>query len=215
LANAVTSHLLGFRRKLRWLLGRGWSAEDFAARYAAPAADVWGYRQSPQHRQRAEAILAALPQPRFAHALEVGCAQGFLSEQLAPRVDRLVACDFSAEAIKQAQENARGLANVEFRVADIRDGFPGEGFDLCLFSDVLYYLAPREIDAVLAEAAEKTREGGCLLIANEWRASAQGLTPPTHAFARLDASPLWARESGTKLGLGEGEMSIACYRRLL
>ena len=211
--SAVASHLRGLCRKLRWLAGRGWSAQDFASRYAAPAADVWGYRQSPQHRQRAEAILSALPQTRFAHALEVGCAQGFLSEQLAPRVDRLIACDFSPEAIKQARENGRELANVEFRVADIRDGFPGEGFDLCLFSDVLYYLAPREIDAVLAQAGEKMRQGGCLLIANEWRASAQGLTPPTHAFARLDASPLWAREGATTLALGEGELSIASYRR--
>src|SRR5205085_383932 len=119
-----------WRRRLRWLAGYGWSAEDFAQRYATDAADAWGYADSAEHGRRAEWILDALPGPRFGTALEVGCAQGFLSQRLAARADRLIACDISAEAIRRASENCRPLSNVEFRVADIRSGFPGDGFDL-------------------------------------------------------------------------------------
>ena len=206
------SALTQWRRKLRWLLGRGWSAQDFAARYAAGGADAWGYRNSPQHLARAEFILAALPDERFEQALEVGCAQGFLSERLATRVDRLIACDISPEAVALAKQ--AGLTNVDFRVADVRRGFPGEAFDFCLFSDVLYYLTPREIDAVLDEAARKTRAGGCLVVVNEWRAGAKGLTSPQYSFARLDESADWRRTDARRTPFGEAELSLAVYRRV-
>jgi SAM-dependent methyltransferase len=203
-----------WRRQLRWLAGRGWSAEDFAERYAARGADAWGYRESDQHGRRAEWIFGALPQARFANALEVGCAQGFLSERLAARVDRLIACDISPDAVGQARRNCQALPQIEFCVADIRRGFPGDAFDLCLFSDVLYYLSARETDAVLAEAARKTSPGGFLLIANEWSGRARGLTPPTYSFARLDASALWERSRLLTTPLDETELSLAIYRRL-
>jgi SAM-dependent methyltransferase len=194
-------------------LGRGWDAADFAERYARGEDDAWGYRDSPQHLRRVELILAALPSERFETALEAGCAQGFLTERLAPRVDRLVACDISSSAVEQARENCRGLANVEFHVADIRAGFPGEMFDLCLFSDVLYYLSKRETDAVLDEAAQRTAPGGTLLVVNEWRSSARGLTPPSYAFGRLDASASWRRVQFSQNPWGEAELSLAVYQR--
>ena len=208
------SALTQWRRKLRWLLGRGWSAQDFAARYAAGGADAWGYRNSPQHLARAEFILAALPDERFEQALEVGCAQGFLSERLATRVIRLTACDISPEAVAHAREACGRLPNAEFHVADIRAGFPGEAFDLCLFSDVLYYLSARETDAVLDEAARRTPSGGWLAIVNEWRAGAKGLTSPHYSFARLDGSPDWRRADARKKPFGEAELSLAIYRRV-
>jgi SAM-dependent methyltransferase len=205
--------LLQWRRKLRWLAGRGWTAQDFAARYAGGGADAWGYRDAPQHRARAEFILAALPAARFARALEVGCAQGFLSERLAARVDRLVACDISPEAVARAREACAGLTNVEFHVADIRAGFPGDSFDLCLFSDVLYYLSPREIDAVLREAAQRTRPGGWLVVANEWREGARGLTSPSYSIAQLAASDAWAQTDRRSTPFGEAELALAIFRR--
>jgi SAM-dependent methyltransferase len=207
------SALRRWRRRARWWLGRGWTDEDFAERYVSGGADAWGYRDSPQHRQRAEWILEALPGNRFTMALEVGCAQGFLTERIAARAERVVACDLSETAVRQAREHCRGLANAEFHVADIRRGFPGDGFDLCLFSDVLYYLSASETDGVLAEAAQKVAPGGFLLIANEWRQGAKGLTPPAYAFAVLDADPRWERQTGSQRQLDEATLTIAVYRR--
>jgi SAM-dependent methyltransferase len=156
--------------------------------------------------------MAALPKPRFSTALEVGCSQGFLTERLAPRAERVLACDISAEAVRQARENCREFPNVEFRVADIRQGYPGDGFEICLFSDVLYYLSAAETDRVLAEAARRIAPGGFLFIVNEWSAGAKGLTPPTHAFARLDADDQWERLSLSSESLGEADLMMAIYR---
>jgi SAM-dependent methyltransferase len=198
------------RRKLRWLAGRGWSAEDFSERYARGGGDAWGYRDSPEHRRRAEWILAALPRERFGRALEVGCAQGFLSKFLAARVDHLIACDISSEAILQAR---RDLPHVEFHVADIRQGFPADQLDLCLFSDVLYYLSPRENNATLDEAARRVTSGGFLMIVNEWNDGSRGLTPPSHAFARVDADAAWSRVSFLQTNADGTALSMAIYRR--
>jgi SAM-dependent methyltransferase len=203
---------LRLRRRLRWLAGRGWSAEDFSERYARGGNDAWGYRDSLKHRSRAEWIVAALPRERFGRALEVGCAQGFLSEYLAARVDHLIACDISSEAIRQAR---RAFPRIEFHVADIRDDFPADQLDLCLFSDVLYYLSPRENDAALDQAALKVTPGGFLMIVNEWNNSARGLTPPAHAFSRLDANAAWSRVTSQQKEVGGTALSMAIYRREL
>jgi SAM-dependent methyltransferase len=175
--------------------------------------DAWGYRNSPAHRRRAEWIVAALPRDRFGKALEVGCAQGFLSEYLAARVDHLLACDISSEAIRQAREYCRDFPGIEFHVADIRLGFPADQLDLCLFSDVLYYLSPREIDKTLAEAARRVTPGGFLMIVNEWNDGSRVLTPPTHAFARLDADAAWERVNFQQAVLAGTMLSMAIYRR--
>jgi len=213
MSGKVMTALRNASRRLRWLGGRGWSAQDFSARYAKASGDVWGYRASPDHLARAEWIVAALPQGRFRHVLEVGCAQGFLTERLAPLADRLVACDFSPKAVAEAQRHLAGAPQVECCVADIRGGFPGDDFDLALFSDVLYYLSKRETDGVLAEAANRIAPGGHILIANEWRAEAQGLTAPDYAFTRLDGDRAWRRVTQTRRPFGAGEFVLGLYRR--
>lgn len=213
MVKTLAATLDGVSRRLRWTTGRGWRAHDFAARYAAPSGDVWGYAGSPEHLRRADWILDALPRERFARVLEVGCAQGFLTERLAPRADGLVACDFSPDAVAQARRRLADAPHVECRVVDIREGFPGADFDLCLFSDVLYYLSRRETDEVLAQAAHAIAPGGFVVIASEWRANASGLTDPAYALARLDAQAGWTRVGRTVRPFGSGEFVLGVYRR--
>ena len=62
----------------------------FEALYAA-APDPWDFEGSDYERGKYAATLAALPQPRYARALEVGCSIGVLTALLAPRCDRLLA----------------------------------------------------------------------------------------------------------------------------
>jgi SAM-dependent methyltransferase len=213
MSNEWAAALRGIGRRLRWSMGGGWRAHDFAARYAEPSGDVWGYGGSPEHITRADWILSALPRARFRRVLEVGCAQGFLTERLAHRADGLVACDFSPDAVVQARRRLADAPHVECRVADIREGFPGADFDLCLFSDVLYYLSKRETDLVLAEASRKIAPGGFLVIASEWRQAARGLTDPAYGLARLDAQAIWTQIARTVRPFGSGEFVLAVYRR--
>ena len=187
-------------------------ARRISPRVTRGGADAWGYRDSPRHLARADFLLAALPDERFARALEVGCAQGFLSERLAARAGRLIGCDLSAEAIAARAGELRRLANVEFVVADIRAGFPGEAFDLCLFSDVLYYLSPRETDAVLAEAARRTRQAAASSSSTNG-ARARRADPAALQFRQARRLRRMAAHGASKTPFGEAELSLAVYRR--
>jgi len=159
--------------------------------------------------------MAALPRETFGAALEVGCAEGFLSEYLSARVAHLIACDLSREAISHARENCKGFPQIDFRVADIRHDFPGEELDLCLFSDVLFYLSQREIEATLKEAARRIKPGGFLVMAQEWKDYYSNLTPPSHVLSRLDASADWVLSTDITLHSinGVGYLMIAVYQR--
>ena len=60
----------------------------------------------------------------------------------------------------------------------------------------------------------KMRAGGCLVVVNEWRAGAKGLTSPQYSFARLDESADWRRTDARRTPFGEAELSLAVYRRV-
>ena len=75
----VKSAWRGLGRRLRWMSGRGWSAGDFATRYAASPGDVWGYAASPEHLGRAEWIVSALPRERFRRVLEATIGSLFVA----------------------------------------------------------------------------------------------------------------------------------------
>jgi hypothetical protein len=52
-----------------------------------------------------------------------------------------------------------------------------------------------------------------MLIANEWRAEARGLTAPDYAFSQLDADRAWTRVTQTRRPFGAGEFMLGLYRR--
>ena len=55
--------------------------------------------------------------------------------------------------------------------------------------------------------------GGCLLIANEWREDANGLTPPTYALASLDKDRRWKRGRSSQHALDGSSLTIAVFHR--
>ena len=84
---------------------------------ATGAADAWGYAQSAEHKCAAPISSSTRCRRRVSSkALEVGCAQGFLSARLAARVERLIACDISPPPlIDRAREACRDRA--QYRVS--------------------------------------------------------------------------------------------------
>ncbi|WJI39067.1 trifunctional glycosyltransferase/class I SAM-dependent methyltransferase/polysaccharide deacetylase [Mesorhizobium opportunistum] len=102
-------------------------------------ADPWNYG-SPYEQEKYERQLEILPAGPIGRALELACAEGHFTRQLAPRVGHLTATDISAVAIARARARCRDQLNVEFRVLDLSaDTLPGE-MDLIVCSEVLYYL---------------------------------------------------------------------------
>ena len=112
--------------------------------------DPWGYTNTYEKRKY-EQTLSLLPSIPAARALEIGCAEGHFTEQLAPRVERLLAADISSIALQRAATRCSRLRNIDFRQLDIvKDRIDGN-YDLITCSEVLYYIGM----AHLADVARK------------------------------------------------------------
>ncbi|MEZ4458041.1 MAG: glycosyltransferase, partial [Gemmatimonadales bacterium] len=131
-------------------------------------ADPWGYT-SAYEQGKYERTLELLPDGPIGRALELACAEGHFTRQLAPRVERLDAVDIASRAVERARSRCQELANVHFGTLDIRrDPIPG-GQDLITCSEFLYYLDGREeLAAVAARIAEAVRPGGAIVMANHF-----------------------------------------------
>ncbi len=126
--------------------------------------DPWQFETSPYEREKYDHTLASLPQSRIASMLEVGCANGVLTERLAGHCDRLLAVDVSPTALAAAAERCVALPNVSFAQRRLPAEAPDGPFDLILLSEVIYYWD----DADLARLADYLRgalpSGGHVLL---------------------------------------------------
>ena len=153
------------RIRVQYLLGKGFRRRYFDQLYSARAEDAWGYGQKPHHAERMRFAVESIPPGAIDRAVEVGCAEGHMTRLLAQRVRSLVALDLAAEAVRRAAANCADLPNVEFMVADIREGIPAGRFDLAVCSDVLLYLSPSELWWVIRSLERSLGAGGCILVA--------------------------------------------------
>lgn len=133
--------------------------------------DPWKYTslyQQTKYQQTLD-LLGSIP---IARALELGCAEGYLTLQLAPRVDSLIAADISQIALDRAEVccAAHKLENVSFLRLDLaKDQLPSD-FDLIVCSEVLYYInGLTALEAVARKLVDALKPGGYLLTAHAHR----------------------------------------------
>ena len=131
--------------------------------YAA-ADDPWSLRSRWYERRKYALTAAVLPRERYPDGLEVGCSVGELTAVLAPRCARFTAWDASGAAVATAAARNPGVA-VERHVVP---GAPLPAVDLLVLSEVLYYLSPADLAALLDQVRTAVRPGGTLL-AVHWR----------------------------------------------
>ena len=131
----------------------------------AGSADPFGFGSRWYEERKYALTLAMLPRRRYADAFEPACSIGVFTAMLAGRCDRLLACDVSPEAVRQARRRAPG-ARVERR--SIPADWPDDRFDLVVLSEVLYYLDDRDLARTLERATASLRVDGTLL-AVHWR----------------------------------------------
>ena len=104
-----------------------------------------------------------VPEWSGADVLDIGCAGGFLTEELARRGARVSGIDPAGDAIAAARSHAtqEGLS-IDYRLGIGEQlPWPDDSFDVVTCVDVLEHVG--SVDRVLAEAARVLRPGGWLL----------------------------------------------------
>jgi predicted TPR repeat methyltransferase len=134
----------------------------FDALYAADP-DPWRFATSDYEREKYAASLAALPDPTYRSALEVGCSIGVFTRALAARCERLLALDVADAALGQARQHCSGL-DVIFENRSVPDDWPQGRFDLVVLSEVLYYLDLQALARVAAQVDLSLLKGGIVLL---------------------------------------------------
>lgn len=139
-------------------------ASYFDALYARDA-DPWRFRTSAYERAKYDATLGALPRPRYARALEVGCSVGVLTRDLAARCDTLLAADAAEHALAAARDACADCPNVDFARLRVPEEWPEGAFDLILLSEVVYYLDRTDVARLTGLMRRSLAPGGdCLLV---------------------------------------------------
>ncbi|MEV0621960.1 SAM-dependent methyltransferase [Nonomuraea sp. NPDC050404] len=134
------------------------------------SADPWGFTSRWYEQRKYALSLALLPERRYRRALELGCSIGVFTALLAPRCDRLLACDVSPIAVRAAGERTAAFGHVRVERRTLPGQWPGdEGrFDLITASELLYYFPGAELDRMIGLITAALHPGGTLL-AVHWR----------------------------------------------
>lgn len=143
------------------------SVADFEARYRDDP-DPWAYVHSDYEHDKYAATLAACGQGPFACALELGSSIGVFSAMLAPRCERLVTIDAAATAVASARARLTSQSQVEVILGQIRSAVPAETYQLVVASEILYYLAPADLEQTLALLPDRMAPDA-RLVAVHWR----------------------------------------------
>ncbi|MGG5260345.1 PIG-L family deacetylase [Phycicoccus avicenniae] len=158
-------------------------AEPFDAMYAEGEHDPWGFEGSFSERRKRVLTTAVLRRPRYRRIVEVGCATGILTRELASRADEVVALDVSGEALAVARRDAPPTVRWVHGAAP-RDVPEGEA-DLVVFSEVGYFLTPTELLETLRRVRRSLAPGGEVVLVH-WRHPTEGVPldgPTVHDVA--------------------------------
>jgi peptidoglycan/xylan/chitin deacetylase (PgdA/CDA1 family)/GT2 family glycosyltransferase/SAM-dependent methyltransferase len=128
--------------------------------------DPWGYGSAYEQEKYLRQIVM-LPDQQIDRALELACAEGHFTVQLAPHVGHLLATDISAKALSRTQARCAKFTNIDYAVLDFSAApIPGD-MDLIVCSETLYYLADEaELRKIAPAIVAALRPGGCILMAH-------------------------------------------------
>jgi SAM-dependent methyltransferase len=109
-----------------------------------------------------------LPEEEYVSGLEIGCSTGVLGAELAQRCQKLLCVDASGEAIATAKYRLREFPWVRTEQMTVPRQWPEGPFDLIGLSEMGYYLAREELQAVLRKVELSLAAGGTLVLCH-WR----------------------------------------------
>ena len=143
--------------------GASLEAGYFDALYARDP-DPWRFTTSDYEREKYADTVAALEGRRFARAVEVGCAIGVLTAELAPSCERLLGLDVAEAALDAARRRNADKPQVRFARMALPEQTPEGTFDLIVLSEVLYYLGRDDLARVADWACGALEPGGAALL---------------------------------------------------
>jgi cyclopropane fatty-acyl-phospholipid synthase-like methyltransferase len=140
-------------------------ASHFARLYQS-SPDPWGFRTDAYEQVKYRHTVDVLNDRRFVSAVEVGCSIGVLTRMLAPQCDRLLALDLVDQPLATAARYCADQPWVEFQRMQVPDAWPERQFDLIVLSEVLYFLAPSDIDRCIRRVVDSLLPGATVLLVN-------------------------------------------------
>lgn len=138
--------------------------DDFFRRHDDP----WGFESRWYEARKRSVLRASLPGASFARALELGCANGVLTAELADRCDDLLAVDASEPAVRAASDRTRDLANVRVEQFMLPGAWPDGRFDLVIVSELAYYLGADDRELLARRIRGSLTDDG-VVVACHWR----------------------------------------------
>jgi 2-polyprenyl-3-methyl-5-hydroxy-6-metoxy-1,4-benzoquinol methylase len=150
-------------------------AEHFERLYECNP-DPWGFTSSGYEQTKYRRTLAALGGRRFVSGLEVGCSIGVLTGMLARWCERLLGVDIVAAPLQEARSRCADQSHVRFQQMQVPEAWPDGRFDLIVFSEVLYFLSPADIDRCADRVRCSLLPGGTVVLVN-WLGRTDDPTP--------------------------------------
>ncbi|HET6553419.1 MAG TPA: class I SAM-dependent methyltransferase [Dyella sp.] len=126
-------------------------------------------------RERHDAILDALTQRHYQRCLQIGCASGWLTEQLAWRCSRVDVAAGHASAQARARLTRPG-GNIHFFPSGLADGEWGSNYDLIVLSDVLHHFTIPALVRLAARVAEVVKPRAEFVVAHGSEGQGQPLS---------------------------------------
>jgi len=129
----------------------------------AKGEDPWSYCSS-YEQTKYDQTLSLLPSVAGKRVLEIGCAEGRFTQQLAPLTGTLLVADISEIALARTAERCAGMTNIRYQQMDLAsDEIPGT-FDLIVCSELLYYMGDVAALKQIGEKLARALSGGGHLV---------------------------------------------------
>jgi SAM-dependent methyltransferase len=135
--------------------------------YAA-SCDPWQLADRWYEARKYSITMALLPDPRYRHAFEPGCSVGVLTARLVERCDHVTSCDVAQGALDATRARLGERPDLTLRRLSLDAGWPTDGVDLVVLSEVAYYLSGKTLRRVLDRECARLATG-TTVVAAHWR----------------------------------------------
>jgi SAM-dependent methyltransferase len=150
----------------RSLTGRTYAAARLEKTFAENA-DPWGFEQNIEEQMRFQRTWELVPSAAYRRILEIGCAEGHFTEQIASRFRDadVLAVDFVPLALHRAMARCSAWPRVRFQCVDVGKAPIHGSFDLIFCMGVLEYgPAFGELQTIRRSMVDALEPGGCLVV---------------------------------------------------